>query len=949
MDDIAGKQGNADDIDYNDSDELQSLVSDDKGNAATTRRQHSFNPNTDIENSSFSVDMEVKVQDMLKLIDEDGDSFAKRAEMYYQKRPELIQFVEESFRAFRALAERYDHLSKDLQNANHTLGTVCPEKLQFAVDEDYESSSPGFRKNSEVPKLNKAAIKYLKNLKTTGSEQLQVNKYSEPVESNEIVAKSGLSKSEALEQIDKLQKDILVLETVKEFVKTSYESGIAKYRGLEDQIMEMQQRLCSLQDEFNVENVVEDAEAHTLMAETALKSCEETLINLQEKQDIYSQEAREEYNKIEDASRRLKSLRHEYLYDETDDKRPTENDESKKVGHLSESSTKEADEVILEKHVVEEMWLKKAPVDPGSMESLAVMELTEKIDELVNKVISLETGMSSQNVLITSLRTEADDLHAKIRDLENEKETLINGTHNISSRVKELEERLQMIQELSKNVEDQNNNFHANFIETRSSFDHLSEKLTSVKPDEAREVTDSLQDNKDPVDKVKLQDDLKNQKVMPGPGHVDKNSSALKTEDGEKVKDGDITDQGREASDHNRQTEGKKVTKKTVTILDPKPEENVSEEHSAQRGNELLNNESQGDEEKKEELNWQLMLLHGLEDREKILLDEYTTILRNYKDMKRKLSDMEKKARDAKFETTVQIRGTKSAIAKRDAEIRKLCQRLKLLQGKLGENNDFELNDDANLPIKNEEDKIKFVFIDKDPAISVVEEKLQRDIDAIRDENLDFWLRFSTAFQQIKKFKTEVQDLQDEVSKINEKKNQEGRITPDLKPDYRLIYKHLREIQTELTVWVEQNISLKNELNRRFESLCHIEEEIKKVFEGFEEDEIVLRSYQAAKFQGEIFNMKHEYKKIGEELQAGLDRVSEFQLESESTLRKLNDEFGISGDQPQSRHSMNRPRVPLRVFIFGAKPKKHRHSIFSCIRPNKKFKALRGGISKKSH
>ncbi|KAL2531290.1 Protein NETWORKED 2D [Abeliophyllum distichum] len=88
--------------------------------------------------------------------------------------------------------------------------------------------------------------------------------------------------------------------------------------------------------------------------------------------------------------------------------------------------------------------------------------------------------------------------------------------------------------------------------------------------------------------------------------------------------------------------------------------------------------------------------------------------------------------------------------------------------------------------------------------------------------------------------------------------------------------------------------------------------------------------------------MKQENKKIGEELQAGLDHVSAFQLESESTLRKLNDEFGISGDQPQSRHSMNRPQVPLRVFIFGTKPKKHRHSIFSCIRRNRKFQALRG-------
>ncbi|XP_022852631.1 kinase-interacting protein 1-like, partial [Olea europaea var. sylvestris] len=711
-------------------------------------------------------------------------------------------------------------------------------------------------------------------------------------------------------------------QTVKEFVKTSYESGIAKYWGIENQMMEMQQKLSRLQDEFNVETVVEDAEARTLMAQTALKSCEETLIHLHEKQERYLQEAREEYKKIEDASRLLKSLRPEHLSDETDKKAPTE------------SSTKEVDDGIQEKHKVEEIPEKKDPED-GSSESLTLMKLTEKIDELVEKVVSLETGMSSQTVLINRLRTEADDLLAQIRDLVNEKETLINGTHNTGSKLKELEGKLHMLQELNKNAEDQNNNLHMNFAEARSSLDHLSEKLTSVKPDEAREDTDSLQDNKEPAVKVELRD-------APNPDELDKNLSASRTEFGEQVKDGDMMDQGQEASDNIRQTEGEKVTKKTVTFLDSKAEE-VSEEHSRQRENELLNNKSQGDEEKKEELNWQLILLNGLEDREKIMLTEYTAILRNYKDLKRKLSDKEKQDKDVQFETTVQMRGMKIAIAKRDAEIRQLRQKLNLRQSKLGENNDSELNGDANLPFTNEEGKIKFVFIDKDPAISVVEEKLQRDIDAILDGNLDFWLRFSTASQQIKNFKTEVQDLQDKVAKLDEKKKQEGSIKPDLKPESRLIYKHLREIQKKLTAWVEQNVSIKNELNCRFESLCHVEKEIRKAFEGSEDDEIILSSYRAAKFQGEILNMIQEYKKIEKELQAGFDDVAACQLESETTLQKLNNEFGISGYQQQSRHSMNRPRVPLQVFIFGTKPKKYRHSFFSCTRPNRKFQALRGG------
>ncbi|KAF5738035.1 putative Myosin-1 [Tripterygium wilfordii] len=95
-------------------------------------------------------DMEEKVHNALKLIEEDGDSFARRAEMYYKKRPELIHFVEESYRAYRALAERYDHISTELQNANNTIASVFPEQVQFAMEEeDEESSTPRFQRSNQ--------------------------------------------------------------------------------------------------------------------------------------------------------------------------------------------------------------------------------------------------------------------------------------------------------------------------------------------------------------------------------------------------------------------------------------------------------------------------------------------------------------------------------------------------------------------------------------------------------------------------------------------------------------------------------------------------------------------------------------------------------------------------------------------------------------------------------
>ncbi|XP_052192528.1 protein NETWORKED 4A [Diospyros lotus] len=60
-------------------------------------------------------EMDQSVKRMLKLIEEDADSFAKKAEMYYQKRPELISHVEELYRMYCSLAERYDHVTGELR------------------------------------------------------------------------------------------------------------------------------------------------------------------------------------------------------------------------------------------------------------------------------------------------------------------------------------------------------------------------------------------------------------------------------------------------------------------------------------------------------------------------------------------------------------------------------------------------------------------------------------------------------------------------------------------------------------------------------------------------------------------------------------------------------------------------------------------------------------------
>jgi len=79
--------------------------------------------------------MDTKVKAMIKLINEDADSFARRAEMYYKKRPELMKLVEEFYRAYRALAERYDQATGALRQAHRTISEAFPNQMPSMSDE----------------------------------------------------------------------------------------------------------------------------------------------------------------------------------------------------------------------------------------------------------------------------------------------------------------------------------------------------------------------------------------------------------------------------------------------------------------------------------------------------------------------------------------------------------------------------------------------------------------------------------------------------------------------------------------------------------------------------------------------------------------------------------------------------------------------------------------------
>ncbi|XP_059462044.1 protein NETWORKED 2A-like [Corylus avellana] len=882
-------------------------------------------------------DLEEKVRETLKIIDNDGDSFRERAEMYYKKRPELINFVEEAFRAYRALAERYDLLSRQLQTANRTIATVFPEHAQYAMDDDDddddEENLPGTSTdpNKPIPKVPKIPEKDFR------SQSMLISRKKGPFKRAVSSAKaaSGMSKSEALQEIDKLQKETLALQTEKEFVQSLYERVNEKYWEIENKITDTQKRVCGLEDEFGIEIGIDDDEARTLMAATALKSCEQTLVKLQEKQEESAEDARVEHQRIKDVHEKFATIKNEFVSKQTD-------------GVELKNMEQERHDMELEReNVVEEQ------VDVNSRSSLSVMELAEKIDDLVKMVVTLETAASSETALVETLRSETDELQEHIQRLEGDKENLVESSENMGNKLKELEEELRRVKILNTSLEDKNNNLQTHFSEANN----LSGKLQGVEQDKEDEDTGLFQDV-----------------IKAVPDAEPENGSE---EDREKI----------------AEKEEKKVD--DTLSMPEKPQEPLQQERDEkQDSSETVDSnldvvaEELEEEEEEDQPIWKKMFVKGLEDREKIILDEYTSVLGNNKLLRKKLSEVEKKNKDSNFELEMQIRELKSAAASKDEMIQSLLQKLSCPQPSTNTTPEYKyvnqesisqtaaITEASNILLPSNSDRktlsdlfgdesteligespgnskrslakqknIKVNQVDHHHAASSNEEKFRSEIDDLLEENLEFWLRFSTSVHEIQKFQTSVQDLHAELQKVKDKKQEGSGKNQSSKSDLKPIYRHLREIQTEVSLWLEHNAVLKEDLLSRLSSLCSIQENLSRMSKAdYAEEKTALTAYQAGKFQGEILNMKQENSKVSNELQAGLNRVTALKVDVERTLEQLDEELGITASKKYLR---SQPRIPLRSFLFGVKVKKQKPSIpsfFPCANPalQKQYSDLAG-------
>lgn len=728
-------------------------------------------------------------------------------------------------------------MSRELHKANHTIAQAFPDQVQLAMQEDDENDRGGYLKAIMINPNTKPTNPPIEMPQPTGP----VNQTQKKPRHRRIA--SHLNKDKAQEEIDRLQKEILGLQTEKEFVKSTYESGVAKYWDIESQINDLQEEVTSLQEAFSASAVIEDDEARALMAARAIKSCEDTLLNLQESHRKSSKEASAESWRIRVAERKIKVIQGEP--DESSHIEAQEKEEE------DENNTLILKQVKLDLNVICQMV--KEHFASGSEAS--VVELAERIDELVEKVISLELTVSSQGAQIQRLRTNTDEVQKKLGNLEEDKSAHAMDSNQLNERLKQVEDELRRLQHLERCVHEEKGVIQSQFNEACNSFVDLSEQLKSP--------NDKVGSNKFCQDATQY--------------------SCSESGDG------------------------------TVTDVDTVDSQVLHQ-----------------------------LLMNGLEGRDKSVLEEYSAILKNYKDTRRMLSEIEKKNQEYHHETMVQVQELKTANAMKDDEIRSLRRIVSSLKTNITASRATAQGKPLAIPDMQITDEIiKLCQVEQPHVNTEVENKLREDIDTLLEENLDFWLRFCTSYHQIQQFQSTFNKLKAETEKIKELPSE----VPPGNDESTPVEKKLRELNTDLQVWLEKNLVLKGELESRSTSLHNIKEEISKISK--ESDEMQFTPYQAAKFQGEIGNMQQENNKVAKELQAGLDHVRGLQVEIGKLLLKLRRSFQPANTRHSNplhnhfRNLSNKTRIPLKTFLFGTKPKKQ--SIFSCMNPalQKQYSDLR--------
>ncbi|PKA66977.1 hypothetical protein AXF42_Ash004467 [Apostasia shenzhenica] len=442
----------------------------------TSRKSHSWwwDSHVSPKNSRWLSEnlkkMDLLVKEMLKLIEEDGDSFAKKAEMYYKRRPELVFHVEEFYRMYRALAERYDIVTGELrknipselqsqgsgssfsqslppspektpdQKPNHRhspfekaagfdcfLGSRDSSDLSRKGSDDSSSSSSSEAGSEsddgnvvdvdESSSLLEDRIIELENELCDLREKLQQYQNGSIAELENSTALSEAQISNYLEEIkhlsDAMEAEMLSRDLTFEYYKSSIATLKVEVKQLsEEKVSEHEQMFNELKNKFIQEKSILESKLQNLEAERADATNESDKHIAAFKQ--LSEEKFHLESRISDHEQMFSELKYKFIQEKSILQSKLQNLEAEfKISRLNK--------------------LKQAmSAENTAAFKLKINSLTSENDALNARVSSFEEDMERQNDHLHQLHIEHVNLIKQIDDARK-------GSQKLNSRVKELE------------------------------------------------------------------------------------------------------------------------------------------------------------------------------------------------------------------------------------------------------------------------------------------------------------------------------------------------------------------------------------------------------------------------------------------------------------------------------------------------------------------------------
>ncbi|KAI3742618.1 hypothetical protein L1987_60307 [Smallanthus sonchifolius] len=424
-------------------------------------------------------DVDIKVKAMIKLIEEEADSFARRAEMYYKKRPELMKLVEELYRAYRALAERYDHATGALRQAHKTMSEAFPNQVPAGCD-DSTPNSP-YDSDPQTPRTITIPCFDPDDLQKDGSTGTarKVLSFSDSEDGNNKHRSHDRDLSQ-FESVGVNDKELLLLKEALAKLEDEKEAGMKQYLESLDKLSKLESEILkSQEDSRELADRASKAETESQKMKEMLQSLE---AEKEESLELYHQAQKkiEEINEqnLKEEIERLKVER-DAAYDQYKQSVSLQSDLEQKL--LEAEKEIETLKLAIVKLIKEKEA--QAILYQQCMETISSLELrlvcaqeeTERLKTEIDNGISLLKGAEEQRLMLErsnkSLHMELESMGARIG----------NQNQEITEKQKELGRLWTCIQEE-----------RLRFVEAETAFQTL-QQLHAQSQEELRSMVGELQ------------------------------------------------------------------------------------------------------------------------------------------------------------------------------------------------------------------------------------------------------------------------------------------------------------------------------------------------------------------------------------------------------------------------------------------------------------------------